>query len=299
MKRGFLIANGFAFFFALVAIGWLIYDFVGFGILHPKTRALEPLTSFDEILGNSVWLGLVIFLLFHIAGFIAVAAQVRYFRKASALGIIAFIAGVASCVMLLGDFACIHDIFDEYTKHGQAEGEWSVLYTIAEIRSVLFSIIIANLIEALVRRRKIQADEKALKDEALFTLVHCVGAFCGIVGLFFANAAFMSPIVHPLLYYTFPILFVLTLIPYGLLAGYWLVTKLKERPADWYDEKQFQDISKAGLLSMFATIPFMAVIYFLNYNAPKGPIEILWFPFCLYFVLLVFSLTSLYFSRAD
>jgi hypothetical protein len=299
MKKGFLITNGLALFFAIVSIGWLIYDFIAFGILHPKTQRLLPLTTVDLRLDRFVDIGLLVFLVSHIIGFIAIAAQFGYFRKASTLRIIALILGIFSCVMFLGDLACIHDIFDEYKHGGQAEGEWSVLYGIAEIRSVCFLALTASLIEAYILRRKVPADEKVIKDEIVFTLVHCVGVFCGIVGLFFANAAFVIRAAHPLLYYTFPILFLLTLIPYGLLAGYWLVLKLKEKLGDWNDERQFQDISKAGLISTFATVPFLATIYILNYNVPKGPIEILWFPFYLYFVMLVFSLTSLYFSWKD
>jgi hypothetical protein len=260
---------------------------------------LEALTPLDVRLDRFFDIGFLVFLVSHIIGFIAIAAQFRHFRKASVLRIIALILGIFSCVMFLGDIACVNDIFHEYEKGGQAELEWGVLYRIAEIRSICFIAMIACLIEAFIMRRKIQADEKVLKDEVVFTLVHCVGVFCGIVGLFFANAAFAIRAAHPLLYFTFPILFVLTLIPYGLLAGYWLVLKLKEKLGDWNDEKQFQDISKAGLLSTFITIPFLATIYIFNYNVPKGPIEILWFPFYLYFVMLVFSLTSLYFSWKD
>jgi hypothetical protein len=299
MKKGFLITNRLAFFFALVAIAWLICDFVVFGIVHPKTLHLEQATSTDVRLANFMWLGLPVFLLCHIVCFVAIAAQFQFFRKASALRIIALILGIFSCLMILADFACIHDIFDEYEKGGQAEGEWSVLYTITAIRGVIFFAIIANLIEAFIQRRKIRTDEEVLKDEVIFTLVHCVGVFCGVVGLFFSNAAFVARIVHPMLYFTFPFLFILTLIPYVLLAVYWLTIKLKEKSADWYDEKQFQDISKAGLVSTFATVPYLAMIYIMNYNAPKGPLEILWFPFYLYFVMLVFSLSSLYFSWRD
>jgi hypothetical protein len=299
MKKGFLITNGLALFFAIVSIGWLIYYFIAFGHLHSKTQRLLPLMATDMRLARFIHIGLLVFLVSHIIGFIAIAAQIGFFRKASALRIIALILGILSCVMFLGDIACLSDIGKEYKQGGQAELEWSVLYRIAEIRSVCFFTLIACLIEAFILRRKTRADETVLKDEVLFTLIHCVGAFCGGVGLFFANAAFMMPILHPLLYFTFPVLFVLTLIPYGFLAVYWLVLKLKEKPADWYDEKQVQDISKAGLISMFATVPFLAAIYIFNYNVPKGPIEILWFPFYLYFVMLVFSLTSLYFSWKD
>ena len=298
MKKGFLITNGLALFFAIVSIGWLVYDFVAYGILFPKIRRLEPLTATDVNLDRFIDYGLLIFLLFPIISFIAIASQFRYFRKASALRIIALILGIFSCLLLFGDIAGLSDVFNEYKK-GQVAGEWKLLYTIAVIRGVCFLAIIANLIEAFMQYRKIRIEENVIKDEVLFTLVHCVGVFCGIAGLFFSNVAFVFRLAHPLLYYTFPIIFVLTLIPYGLLAGYWLITKFREKPGEWSDEKQFQDSSKAGLLSMFVTVPFLAMIYIFNYNAPKGPIEILWFPFYLYFVMLVFSLASLYFSWRD
>ena len=48
MKKGFLITNGIALFFAIVSVGWLIYDFTAFGILHPKTRLLLPLAKLNQ-----------------------------------------------------------------------------------------------------------------------------------------------------------------------------------------------------------------------------------------------------------
>ena len=299
MKKGFLITNVLALFFSIVSVGWLVYDFIAFGLLHPKSQYLLPVTATDLRLDRFINIGLLVFLASHVIGFMAIAAQFGYFRKASALRIIALILGIFSCVMLLGDIACLSDIGNEYKQRGLAEGEWHVLYRIAEIRCVCLFAQIACLIEAFILWRKIRADEAVLKDEVLFTLIHCIGAFCGGAGLFFANVAFAVRILHPMLYFTFPILFVLTLVPYCFLAVYWLVLKLKEKPADWYDEKQFQDISKAGLISMFATVPFLAAIYIFNYNVPKGPIDILWFPFYLYFVMFVFSLTSLYFGWKD
>jgi len=299
MKRAFSITNGLALFFALVSIGWLIFDFFAFGILRSKMRRLEILTPADATLANFVWLGLVVFLLSHIVAFIAIAAQFQKFRKASVLRVLALLLSIVSCVMILGDFACISDIGNDYEKGAVAELEFRVLYRIAEIRGIIFFAIIANLIEAFLQRRKTRTDENVIKDEVVLTLVHSVGVFCGIAGLVFANAAFVIKIAHPLLYFTFPFLFALTLIPYAFLAGYWIFLKLKEKSADWYDEKQFQDISKAGLLSMLVTVPFLAMIYIANYNAPKGPIDILWFPYYLYFVMLVFSSASLYFSWRD
>jgi len=299
MKKGFLITNGIAAFFAVIAIGWLIYDFIAYGMLREKMLRLEPLTPADERMGMFIWLGLLVFLAFHIASFIAIASQFHLYKKASALRVIALILAIISCIFILEDIACLSDIGKEYKEGLEVEFEWTSLYLSSAIHGIFFIVMVANLIEAFIRRRKIRTNQTAIKDEIIFTVVHCVGVLCGGIGLLGAFAAFLERRTHSILHITFPFLFVLTLIPYGLLAGYWLFMKLREKPADWYDEKQFSDISKAGLFTMFATIPFMAITYILNYSMDKGPITVLWFPFYLYFVILVFSCTSLYFSWKD
>jgi hypothetical protein len=296
MKKGFSIANGLAAVFAVVALGWLIFDFIIYDTLRSKMLHLEPLTSADERLGMFIWIGLLIFLVFHVLSFIAIATQFQRFQKASALRIIALILAIFSCIFILDDIACLSDIGKEYAEGLEVEFEWKSLYATSVLHGIFFFTMLANLIEVFVSRRKRRLNESVLRDEVVFTVVHCVGVFCGGAGLIGAFAAYIEQRAHALLRSTFPFLFILTLIPYALLSGYWLIMKLKEKPSDWYDEKQFQDIAKAGLLTMFATIPFLAFNYILNYGTPKGPIDILWFPMYLYFVIFVFSLSSLYFS---
>lgn len=297
MKKGFPIANGIALFLAFVSIGWLVYDFFMFGFLRSKMRRMETLLPFDETLANYVWLGLLIFLVAHMASFVAIVVQFQRFRKASVLGVAALVLGVISCMGALVDFAAMSDVGNDYDRGRVAELEFRVLYRIAAARGIVFLVVIANLVEAFIRGRRIRDEEVVARDEVVLAMVHGVGIFCGIAGLLCTNAAFLFRPAHPLLHFTFPFLFVLTLIPYCLLAGYWVVTKLREADSNWYDEKEFRDISKAGLLSMLTTAPFLAGIYVVNYNAPKSPIDILRFPFYLYFAMLVFSICSLYFSR--
>lgn len=98
MKKGFLIANGIALFLAFVSIGWLVYDFFMFGFLRSKMRRMETLLPFDETLANYVWLGLLIFLVAHMASFVAIVVQFQRFRKASVLGVAALVLGVISCM---------------------------------------------------------------------------------------------------------------------------------------------------------------------------------------------------------
>ena len=299
MKKGFLVTNAIASFFAVVSIEWLIYDFIAYGMLRGKMLRIEPLAPADERLGTFIWLGLLVFLAFHIASFIAIASQFQLYKKASALRVIALILAIISCIFILDDIACLSDIGKEYSEGLEVEFEWTSLYLSSALHGIFFMVMIANLIEAFIRRRKIQTNQTAIKDEIIFTVVHSVGVLCGGIGLLGAFSAFIERRTHAILHITFPFLFVLTLIPYALVAGYWLFMKIREKPADWYDEKQFSDISKAGLFTLFATIPFMAFHYILNYGVAKGPIDVLWFPFYLYFVILVFSCTSLYFSWKD
>ncbi|MBN2103773.1 hypothetical protein JW835_07010 [bacterium] len=296
MKKGFLITNITASFFAVVSIGWLIYDFIAYGILRGKMLQLEPLTSLDEKLGLFIWLGVLVFLIFHIVSFLAIASQFQFFKKAGALRVIALLLAIVSCIFILDDIACLSDIGKEYQEGLEVEFEWRSLYRSSALHGLFFLVMLANLIQALYRRTEVKPGEAAVHDVTIFTLVHAVGVLCSGIGLFGAFAALIVQRSHPLLHITFPFLFILSLIPYGLLAGYWLIMKVKEKPENWYDEKQFRDISRAALLTMFTTIPLMALIYILTYNAPKNPMDILWFPVYLYWVIFCFSLGSLYFN---
>ena len=294
MKKGFVITNGIAVFFAVISIGWLIYDFIAYSMLRGKMLRLEPLTPLDEKLGIFIWLGVLVFLIFHMSSFVAIASQFRLFKNATALRVIALILAIISCVLILDDIACLSDIGKEYAEGFEVESEWRSLYSTSGFHGVFFITMAANLIEAFIRKRKMQTNQAAVKDEVIFIVVHCVGILSGGIGLLGTYGAYFEKKTHTILQHTFPFMFALTLIPYGLLAGYWLIMKLREKPADWYDEKQFSDISKAGLFTMFATIPFMALHYLLNYSSALGPIHILWFPFYLFFVIFIFSCISLY-----
>jgi len=297
MKKGFIITNGAAAFFAVVSIGWLIYDFIAYGLLRSKMLRLEPLTPADERLGLFIWTGLLVFLLFHIVSFIAIANQFRFYKKATTLRILALLLAIVSCVFILDDIACLSDIGKEYAEGLEVEFEWRSLYFTSVLHGTFFIVMFANLIEAYKRKDKLKTNKPAVKDEIIFTVVHSVGVLSGGIGLLGAFGALIERRTHAILHITFPFLFVLTLIPYILLAAYWLVMKIREKPADWYDEKQFSDISRAGLVTMFATIPFLAILYIIFYGIAGGPMHVLWFPFYLYFVILVFSVASLYFNR--
>jgi hypothetical protein len=295
MRKGFLITNTTSGFLTLISIFWLVYDFIVFRHLRIKMLQLEQIIPSDERHAILIWTGLLVFLMTHIMAFIAIAAQFHFFKRASMLRIATLIVAIVSCFFIINDIACLSDIWKEYAEGFEVETEWNWLYYSSLFHGLFLILMIANLIESFRLQRSSKSEISMMKDEVIFTLVHGAGVLCGGIGITTVFGIYAENRSHPILHITFPYMFVLTLIPYMLLSGYWLIIKLKEKPADWYDEKQFRDISQAGLLTMFLTIPFLAIIYLTNYNDP-GPTTILWFPVYLYFVILIFSAGSLFFN---
>ena len=70
-----------------------------------------------------------------------------------------------------------------------------------------------------------------------------------------------------------------------------LLMKLRDKPADWYDEKQWQDISKAALVTLVLSIPGMALLFFVS-----TPLGMFWFTPYIFLALFLFSGSTLYFS---
>ena len=87
-------------------------------------------------------------------------------------------------------------------------------------------------------------------------------------------------------------------IPYAAIVVYWLVIKFRERVTEWYDEKQFQDVTKAGFISFLATIVVLAIFFVLQNTLTRFPlISVIWFPLYFFIALLIFSGYILYLSK--
>ena len=146
--------------------------------------------------------------------------------------------------------------------------------------------------------RNLNEPEKTIKDETVFYAVHYTGLLCGAIGLWIV---FMLFIIRTAIwnlriitvYYN-----VFIIAPYLLVALYWLFMKRKEKVEEWYDEKQFHDISKAGFLTLIVSLPCMGVLYFVNYISPEGFASVLWFPFYIHLVLSFFSGSMLYLKES-
>ena len=90
----------------------------------------------------------------------------------------------------------------------------------------------------------------------------------------------------------------MAVIPYILIAFYWLIIKLREKTGEWYDEKQYQDITRSSLVAIVMSIIFLLIVFIIQYIF--GNFELLnfiWFPLYFFFILLLFSSITLFFNK--
>jgi TRAP-type mannitol/chloroaromatic compound transport system permease small subunit len=57
--------------------------------------------------------------------------------------------------------------------------------------------------------------------------------------------------------------YLLIFVPYDLTALAWLLMKRGEKPADWQDERQWKDMTRAALATLLLSLPGLAVLFLL------------------------------------
>jgi hypothetical protein len=142
-----------------------------------------------------------------------------------------------------------------------------------------------------------KAKNLALKDEAIFLDVQYVGIFTSIMGLSILAAL---SIFTPLWAIKKGIitLCVVLLLPYAMIVAYWILIKIREKITEWYDEKQFQDVTKASFISLIASMLILAAFFIIqNLYTRFALMNIIWFPLYFFITLLVFSSIVLYLNK--
>ena len=129
-----------------------------------------------------------------------------------------------------------------------------------------------------------------VKEEVLFVTAQLIGILCGSVGLWINFSFLVREIPSENYIDIFPF-YLLCVLPYGLTALTWLLKKLHDKPTDWYDEKQWQDMAKASLVTLIISIPGMALLFLTGH-----PLGMFWFPHYFFLALFLFSGSTLYFS---
>ena len=119
-------------------------------------------------------------------------------------------------------------------------------------------------------------------NETIFSLLQILGAFFGFVGL-------LLTILWPT-YIMASDLWQILLLPFLIIQMYWQLIKKMSKERDLLDEKQLADMKNASSITLFLSIIGMIILYVaFKENQLSG---LVWFPFYLFFVNFIYSITS-------
>lgn len=300
MNRLLKISNTTTFILCLVSTAGLIFTNTFFLMLRDKIINMGNVESFMENFSVPVTLVYCIFVVFHLFAMFTLILQLDFFKIENLFRAFLFFTGTISLLMLLGDFALSSDISKEY-RFGLPD-EFNILFLSQALHFVFYILMIVLL---LLARKSIlkKSEEVVLKDNSIFINAQYIGIFSGISGLILITIfSVLTLTVYPLPSWAIDagviVISLVAVIPYILIVLYWLVIKLNERITEWYDEKQYQDITRASLVTLIASIIIMALIFIAQYFVSSlNFFNEIWFPFYIFLVLLLFSASTLYFNK--
>ena len=125
--------------------------------------------------------------------------------------------------------------------------------------------------------------------ERLFLITFVVGAFCGAAGL-----ALLFALPDRVLDWH---LWELSVLPLVLLYAYWFAVMRRARSLQVLDEKQDDNMARAGTLAWALSVPAMLLVFLLYQAGRFDPA--LWFPYYILTTLLLHSLGTLYYFKRE
>ncbi len=298
MKKALKLTGIISIILGFFSFCFLINNFVIFEYVRPLTLQFEKLGSDVERRMIFVGIGFITIFIFHLSSILNLSLQLKFFKRPNIIRAFAVFAGVLSILLLLGNVGLLSDIGKESQVGLDTSGEWIFLYINHFLHAVFIMLMFGLIISNLQILRKNLPSESVVKDEVIFVTVQYVGVFCGILGLVSLAAYLISNLPLWIVSKAVIPISIIIIMPYCFIASYWLIFKLKDKIVDWYDEKQFQDIAKASLITLIISIPTMVLIYMSKYlELAENYVTYLWFPFFLFLALLTFSSSVLYLNR--
>ena len=282
----------------IISACWLVYNFFVFQFIQPKIINFEILGAAEK-LTKYIFVGFLVSFFFHLSALTSIIFQFQYFKKISFLRLMTLFMAILSFVCLIGDWAALSDIGKQYQMELSTSTEWSYLY-LSILPHFLFHLLLFILLASIFRElKKQQEPEFVLKDEIIFRIAQYIGFICGVVGFCFTLLILVMNIQPEILKYILPFYCSFIIFPYCFILFYWLMMKQKEKVSDWYDEKQWRDITQASLITILMSIPGMAVLFLINYFLTGASIGIIWFPYYLFMMLLLFSGSMIFYNRKN
>jgi hypothetical protein len=242
----------------------------------------------------------ILFGFFHLSAILTLVLQLNFFKRDNVLRAFLFFIGIISLLMLFGDTALVNDISKEYVFG--FPNEFYILYFIQAVH-FLFSVFMMVLLVGTGKALKRSEKKVILKDDSIFINAQYIGILSGISGLVLItifsalHPTFYNPPVWALKAGISVICFI-AFVPYFLIILYWLVFKIREKPSEWYDEKQFKDLAKSSLVTLGTSVVFLLILFVIQFSYKSVLIlSLIWFPLYFFFILLLFSAMTLFFYK--
>lgn len=115
MEQRLKISSMISFVLVIISAGWLIFNFTMYELLKPRIIGLEPLGNLLK-LTNLIWIGCLVFILFHISAFLTYIFHLQCFRKINPFNIIFLISGIISFLAIFSTTTLLGDIGKEYKQ---------------------------------------------------------------------------------------------------------------------------------------------------------------------------------------
>ena len=263
------------------------FNLVIFSILFPQvTQLLEEQPNW-ETYGIVAAINIIVIAFYQLLSVIALLAHMITQKKTSTLVVAAIAVGIISGLMILGDITLLSDIGNEYEAGLQTRGEWYILFASYGLHLLSLGMGVVALVGNL--KEDAQPIEQPQKDEVLFLSLHTTGVICGILGLAGVLAGVFSSLEPWMLQMVVGITSLLIIAPYLVILAVWLFRRFWGLPSPDLDEKQFQDLARAGLTTLLISLPVMAIYYRVQITQEGGIFSVLWFPLLLFMVMSLFS----------
>lgn len=267
---------------------------------YNEIKALVPSSSaIIDMLG----FGIIPRLMLYILLTVLLLSALKYNIKFKLPGILTTVMGIVSFLMILSDYAALHDIYNEYiTGKFSCNLEFKYLYY-----GLIFNLVFLLTAFITVIKIRKQVNSKAIKKrsvlaETTYEISQYVGIICSITGIAFVlyiysvfsnNNLIISEFTK---FLTFTACIII-LLPYIIMIFYWINKLSKENDGSLIDEKQKHDLTRSALIAFLFSVLFILVFFLINHGRTGQISAFVYFPFYLFASLLVFSISVLYYFK--
>jgi len=300
MKKLLNTTNKTTLFLCSLSIAGLIFTNTFFLMLRSRIINMGNVEGLIDRFSILVALTYILFGFFHLSAILTLVLQLNFFKRDNVLRAFLFFIGIISLLMLFGDTALVNDISKEYVFG--FPNEFYILY-FSQAVHFLFSVLMMILLIGTGKALKRSEKKVILKDDSIFINAQYIGILSGISGLVLITIfsalypTFYNPPVWALKAGISVICFI-AFVPYFLIILYWLVFKIREKPSEWYDEKQFKDLAKSSLVTLGTSVVFLLILFVIQFSYKSVLIlSLIWFPLYFFFILLLFSAMTLFFYK--